>query len=105
MFLRDSLFRLCEQSLNGNISQQEVVAVYKQIQTAATDIVKTDQTKTEAKAQEANNKELQLQLQMKQILLPRKQCTPQGTTRSSDQFTFDKPNSVGIRTYTPIEPQ
>ncbi len=61
MFLREALFRLCEQSLNGNFSQQDVVNTYKQILTAATDIVKTDQTAAQAKALEAQNKSIQLQ--------------------------------------------
>lgn len=66
MFLREALFRLCEQSLNGNFSKEEIVVVYKQILTAATDIVKTDQTAAQAKALEAQNKSIQLQkLQVK----------------------------------------
>lgn len=61
MFLREALFRLCEQSLNGNFSQKEVVDVYKQILNTATDIVKTDQTAAQAKALDAQNKSIQLQ--------------------------------------------
>ena len=61
MFLREALFRLCEQSLNGNFDRKEVVDVYKQILNAATDIVKTDQEAARTKTQEAQNKTLQLQ--------------------------------------------
>lgn len=66
MFLREALFRLCEQSLNGNFEKRDIVDVYKQILGAATAIVRTDQEAARTKAQEAQNKAIQLQqLQIK----------------------------------------
>lgn len=62
MFLREALFRLCEQSINNNFHNNEAIFVlYKQILEAATDIVKTDQTSAEAKVLDAQNKSIQLQ--------------------------------------------
>ena len=61
MFLREALFRLCEQSINGDFTVKDVVGLYKEVITAATDIVKTDKAAAETKALDAQNKSIQLQ--------------------------------------------
>jgi len=61
MFLREALFRLCEQSINSDLTVTNVVSLYEKVIAAATDIVKTDKTAAETKAKEAQNKFIQLQ--------------------------------------------
>lgn len=52
MFLRESLYRLCEQSINNNFTSSEVLNAYNKVIDAALVIVQTDQMK----AQENNIK-------------------------------------------------
>lgn len=47
MFLRESLYRLCEQSLNQNFTKEEILAAYEKVIDAALEIVKTDKTNAE----------------------------------------------------------
>lgn len=64
MFLRESLFRLCEQSLNSNFEKKDIVDTYNKILEAAIHMVQTDQTEAKTKAQEVQIKARQLQLQL-----------------------------------------
>lgn len=57
MFLRETLFRLCELSLNKDISSAEYVKLYKEILDTSLNMVKADASKAEAsKAQAEANK-------------------------------------------------
>jgi hypothetical protein len=53
MFLREALFRLCEQSLNQNFTKDEVLAAYKNVIDGAIEIVKTDGKKADAEKAKA----------------------------------------------------
>jgi hypothetical protein len=64
MFLRESLYRLCEQSLNGNIGKDDVPIIYDKIISTASDLAKSDQANAQAKAQEAESKVLEIKKQM-----------------------------------------
>jgi hypothetical protein len=56
MFLREALFRLCEQSLNNDFSKTEILDSYNKVIAAAIDIVEKDKLDAKAKASEAETK-------------------------------------------------
>jgi len=61
MFLRESLYRLCEQSMNNKFTSSEVLNAYNNVISGALEIVKTDRINAEkdnAKAKEATIKAL-----------------------------------------------
>ncbi len=56
MFLREALFRLCEQSLNNGFSQSEILGAYDKVISAAINIVEKDKADAQARASEAEAK-------------------------------------------------
>ena len=77
MFLREALFRLCEQSLNNDFTKQDIIDSYNKVISAAIDIVEKDKLDAKAKASEAETKateakNIQKALEIKQLNLESK---------------------------------
>lgn len=56
MFLRESLYRLCEQSLNNNFSKDEIISSYNKVIDTAKAIADTDKAKAQELAAKAASK-------------------------------------------------
>ena len=72
MFLREALFRLCEQSLNNDFSKEEVLDAYNKVISAAIDIFEKDKLDAKARASQAETKateakNIQRALEIKQL--------------------------------------
>ena len=67
MFLREAMYRLCEQSLNNSFAEKDIIDTYTKILEAAIKIVDTDHSEAKARATEAQSKaqELKLKMQLK----------------------------------------
>jgi hypothetical protein len=64
MFLREAMYRLCEQSLNHSFDAKDIIGTYTKILEAAIKMAETDRAEATAKATEAQTKSLQLQQKM-----------------------------------------
>jgi hypothetical protein len=53
MFLREAMYRLCEQSLNNRFDKEDILLTYTKILDAATQIVETDHAEAATRATEA----------------------------------------------------
>jgi hypothetical protein len=74
MFLREAMFRLCEQSLNHSFEEKSIIETYTKILEAAINMVKTDRDEALAKAAEAQAKAAEAELkslQFQQTMKPK----------------------------------
>lgn len=61
MFLRESMYRLCEQTMSGNIPATQVPALYADIVKAAMTLVQAEESEAKAKVQDAQRRLLETQ--------------------------------------------
>jgi hypothetical protein len=66
MFLRESMYRLCEQTMSGNIPATEVPAMYADIVKAATTLAQAEESEAKAKVQDAQRRLLETQRNLPQ---------------------------------------